>query len=195
MSTEYTPSSSRRPRRGGRSRSRRGDSNPRSKTVQEPKKKTLWQKITSIFRGSSQTTERPAPVRSSNGSGSAASRPHRESAKPAESRASKPVRKPEKIEVTSPRVYVGNLSFDATESDLVELFSGVGLVQNVEIVTNKHTQRSKGFGFVQMQTTEEAKRAVDVLHDKDYMGRKLVVSGAKAVDERRSERPPVQPEQ
>jgi RNA recognition motif-containing protein len=163
--------------------------------VQEPKKKTLWQKITSIFGGSPQKAERPAPVRSSNGSGPAAGRPPRDSAKPAESRAPKPVRKPENIEVTSPRVYVGNLSFDATESDLMELFSGVGLVQNAEIVTNKHTQRSKGFGFVQMQTTEEAKRAVEVLHDKDYMGRKLVVSGAKAVDERRSERTPVQPEQ
>lgn len=97
--------------------------------------------------------------------------------------------------MTTPRVYVGNLSFDATESDLHELFRGVGLVQDIEIVTNKHTQRSKGFGFVQMQSVEEAKRAVEELHDKDYMGRKLVVSGAKAATERRTERSPQQPEQ
>jgi RNA recognition motif-containing protein len=90
--------------------------------------------------------------------------------------------------VTTPRVYVGNLSFDATESDLQELFSGVGAVQNVEIVANRETHRSKGFGFVQLSTVEEAKRAVSELHDKEYMGRKMVVSGAKAVAESRSER-------
>jgi RNA recognition motif-containing protein len=54
----------------------------------------------------------------------------------------------------------------------------------VEIITNKHTQRSKGFGFVQMNSVSEAKRAVDELHDKDYMGRKLVVSGAKLPPDR-----------
>jgi len=105
------------------------------------------------------------------------------------------MRKPEQVEVTSARLYVGNLSFDATESDLSELFSGVGTVQNVEIVMNRHTMKSKGFAFVQMQSIDEAKRAVAELHDKDYMGgRKLVVSGAKAVEERRSERTR-QPEQ
>jgi RNA recognition motif-containing protein len=98
-------------------------------------------------------------------------------------------RKPERVEVTSPRLYLGNLSFDATESDLFELFSGVGQVQNVELVANRETHRSKGFGFVQMTTLEEAKRAVDELHDKEYMGRKLVVSGAKALPEMRSESP------
>ncbi len=59
------------------------------------------------------------------------------------------------------------------ESDLFELFNGVGIVQNVEVVSNKHTQKSKGFAFVQMQSVEEAKRAVSELHDKEYMGRKL----------------------
>ncbi len=107
---------------------------------------------------------------------------HQEGASPRQSR------KPERIEVTTPRVYVGNLSFDATESDLLELFSGIGSVQNVEIVANRETHRSKGFGFVQLSTVEEAKRAVTELHDKEYMGRKMVVSGAKAVAESRSER-------
>lgn len=124
-------------------------------------------------------------------------------AKPASSSQDRParrerptgMRKPEQVEVTSARLYVGNLSFDATESDLSELFSGVGTVQNVEIVMNRHTMKSKGFAFVQMQSIDEAKRAVAELHDKDYMGgRKLVVSGAKAVEERRSERTR-QPEQ
>jgi RNA recognition motif-containing protein len=89
-------------------------------------------------------------------------------------------RKPEAVEVTSPRLYVGNLSFDATESDLFELFNGVGHVQNAEVVSYRHNQRSKGFAFVQMQTIAEAKRAVEELHDKEFLGRKLVVSGAKS---------------
>ena len=91
-------------------------------------------------------------------------------------------RKPEQVEVTSPRLYVGNLSFDATESDLFELFNGVGKVQNAEVVTYKHNQRSKGFAFVQMQSVEEARRAVTELHDKEFLGRKLLVSGAKSND-------------
>ncbi len=81
--------------------------------------------------------------------------------------------------MTSPRLYVGNLSYDATESDLFELFNGVGNVQNAEVVSHKNTQRSKGFAFVQMQSLDEARRAVEVLHDKEFLGRKLVVSGAK----------------
>src|SRR4029453_8954856 len=89
-------------------------------------------------------------------------------------------RQPERVEVTSPRLYVGNLSFDATESDLFELFNGVGHVQNAEVVSYRHNQRSKGFAFVQMQTIEEAKRAVQELHDKEFLGRRLVVSGAKS---------------
>ena len=93
---------------------------------------------------------------------------------------SRPARKPERIEVSSPRLYVGNLSFDATESDLFELFNGVGHVQNAEVVSYRHNQRSKGFAFVQMQTIEEAKRAVEELHDKEFLGRRLVVSGAKS---------------
>ena len=89
-------------------------------------------------------------------------------------------RKPESVEVTTPRLYVGNLSFEATESDLFELFNGVGQVQNAEVVTYKHNQRSKGFAFVQMNTVEEAQRAVTELHDKEFLGRKLLVSGAKS---------------
>ncbi len=89
---------------------------------------------------------------------------------------------PESVAVTTPRLYVGNLSFEATESDLFELFNGVGEVQNAEVVTYKHNQRSKGFAFVQMNTVEEAQRAVTELHDKDFLGRKLLVSGAKSSD-------------
>ncbi len=106
---------------------------------------------------------------------------------PRESRRGTGMRTPEIVEVTTPRLYIGNLSFDATEGDLFELFNGVGSVQNVEIVVNRQTDRPKGFAFVQMQSIDDAKKAVTELHDKEYLGRKLVVSGAKA-SERRDER-------
>jgi len=95
--------------------------------------------------------------------------------------------------VESPRVYVGNLSYDVTEQDLQELFKGIGGVRNVEIVYNRSTHRSKGYGFVEMLHMDEAMRAVEVLHDQPFMGRKLTVSGAKSKgqDEReeREDRP------
>ncbi|RYD34471.1 MAG: hypothetical protein EOP87_09120 [Verrucomicrobiaceae bacterium] len=80
----------------------------------------------------------------------------------------------------SSRVYVGNLSYDVSESDLIDLFKGIGGVRNVEVVYNRTTHRSKGYGFVEMLHVDEAKRAVEVLHDQPFMGRKLTVSGAKS---------------
>ncbi|HAF03365.1 MAG TPA: hypothetical protein DIT76_01265 [Spartobacteria bacterium] len=153
---------------GRRSRSSRGGSRRRgdrrshyqSADAKAPKK-TFWQRVAAFF-GNGKETKKPA-IASRNGAPQ-----------------SRPPRKPEPVEVTSPRLYVGNLSFDATESDLLELFNGVGHVQNAEIVSYRHNQRSKGFAFVQMQTVEEAKRAVEELHDKEFLGRKLVVSGAKS---------------
>ena len=169
--------SGQRRRRGGRNRQ---SSRPRSGDTfhvrREPRKPAgLWDKIKAFFGLAPQ----PAKPSSNGHQRRDEARAPREARPPREPRAPRESRKPEAIEVTSPRLYVGNLSYDASESDLFELFSGVGTVSNVEIVTNKHTQRSKGFGFVQMNAISEAKRAVDELHDKEYMGRKLVVSGAK----------------
>jgi RNA recognition motif-containing protein len=85
--------------------------------------------------------------------------------------------------VESARVYVGNLSYDVTEQDLQELFKGIGGVRSVEIIYNRSTHRSKGYGFVEMLHRDEAVRAVEVLHDQPFMGRKLNVSGAKSKGE------------
>ena len=189
MNSRHSSSGPRR-RRGGRSRSSSSSRPARSgdhfKVTREPRKPAgLWDKIKSFFGLAPQ----PAPA-SSNGSERrersrdqvrGESRPPREAREP---RAPREPRKPEMVEVTTPRLYIGNLSYDAAESDLLELFSGVGTVANIEVITNKHTQRSKGFGFVQMNSVSEAKRAVEELHDKDYMGRKLVVSGAKLPPDR-----------
>ncbi len=90
--------------------------------------------------------------------------------------------------VENRRVYVGNLSYDVTESDLEELFKGIGAVRRVEIVYNRSTHRSKGYGFIEMIDIDEAKRTVEVLHDQFFMGRKLTVSGAKSEDHAQAEK-------
>jgi hypothetical protein len=82
--------------------------------------------------------------------------------------------------VETPRLYVGNLSYDATEYDLEELFKGIGSVRSVELVYNRHTHKSKGYGFVSMANVDEAMRAVEVLHDQPFMGRKMIVNGARS---------------
>jgi hypothetical protein len=168
MKSQSPGRGSRRQRRGGSRR--RFDGRGDRAASKAPAKKSLWQKITALFGGAASPGKSAAPAR--NGSGQS-----RNGASAA--RSTRAPRKPETVEVTSPRLYVGNLSFEATESDLFELFNGVGHVHNAEIVTYKHNERSKGFAFVQMQSVEEAKRAVEELHDKEFLGRKLVVSGAK----------------
>lgn len=170
MASQSSGRGSRRPRGGGGSRRRNNDRPYRPKTaVKEPVKKTFWDKIMGFFSGNGNPPIARVPEQQQPRNGS---RPG-ESPRPSRGR-------PESVEVTTPRLYVGNLSFEATESDLFELFNGVGQVQNAEVVTYKHNQRSKGFAFVQMQTVEEAQRAVTELHDKEFLGRKLLVSGAKS---------------
>jgi len=162
-------SSGRRPRRSrGGSRYRRdGRGRQQDARSKAPAKKTFWQRLAAFFGRNGTAGTKPVATTSSARGGEELPRP---------------ARKPEPVEVTSPRLYVGNLSFDATESDLFDLFNGVGHVQNAEVVTYRHNQRSKGFAFVQMQTVDEAKRAVEELHDKEFLGRKLVVSGAKSAE-------------
>lgn len=174
-------SSGRRPRRSRGGPRRRGDRD-RQPRYQETRganapKKTFWQRLAAFFNGNGQPARKPAAA---SRNGSQPQQSHQSGPRPEQSE--RPARKPEAVEVTSPRLYVGNLSFDAAESDLFELFNGVGHVQNAEVVTYKHNQRSKGFAFVQMQTVDEAKRAVAELHDKEFLGRKLVVSGAKTTE-------------
>ncbi len=83
-------------------------------------------------------------------------------------------------EVDSNRLYLGNLSYDASEYEIEDLFKGVGTVRKVEIVYNRNTHKSKGYGFLEMSSIEEARRAVEVLHDQPFMGRKMIVTAAKS---------------
>lgn len=84
------------------------------------------------------------------------------------------------------RLYVGNLSYSSTESDVQELFGQAGTVVNCELVLDKFTSRSRGFAFVEMDTHEEAQKAVDMFNDQDLQGRPLRVNIARP----REERPP-----
>ena len=74
------------------------------------------------------------------------------------------------------KLYVGNLSFNATQGELEELFGAIGEVQSVNIITDRETGRSRGFGFVEM---ENADKAIQELNGKDLDGRALTVNEAK----------------
>ena len=76
-------------------------------------------------------------------------------------------------------IYVGNVSYNSSEEDLSNLFSEYGTVNSVKIIVNKHTGRSKGFGFVEMANDEEGQKAVESLDGYDLMGRNLRVDPAK----------------
>jgi hypothetical protein len=81
----------------------------------------------------------------------------------------------------SVEIYVGNLSYDLTEDQLRKEFEAYGKVNSARIITNRYTNRSKGFGFVQMPVRAEAEAAVKALSDKDILGRKLKCNEAKNV--------------
>lgn len=77
------------------------------------------------------------------------------------------------------KLYVGNLSFQATSSDLDELFSEFGEVQSAQVVEDRETGRSRGFGFVEMTGEGDAQAAIDALHDQEFQGRRLTVNEAR----------------
>lgn len=79
----------------------------------------------------------------------------------------------------STKLYVGNLSFDTSEHELEELFSGAGTVQSANVITDRDTGRSRGFGFVEMSSTEEANNAIAEFNGKEFGGRDIVVNEAK----------------
>lgn len=89
-------------------------------------------------------------------------------------------RAPLLVEPTTPRLYVGNLSYDTTSEDLAALFSPHGTVAEAAVVTQAGSSRSKGFAFVEMGSVDEAKAAAAALNDKDFQGRQILVTGAKS---------------
>ena len=77
------------------------------------------------------------------------------------------------------KLHVGNLTPSATSSDLREWFAPFGTVLSAQVITDRDTGRSKGFGFVEMDTDEQAQAAIQGLHDQEYDGRRLTVDEAK----------------
>ena len=77
------------------------------------------------------------------------------------------------------KIYVGNLAFSATESSINELFSQHGTVDSCRLITDRDTGRSKGFGFVEMSTDEEAQKAISSLNGREVEGRALTVNEAR----------------
>jgi RNA recognition motif-containing protein len=76
-------------------------------------------------------------------------------------------------------IYVGNLSYEVTEDDLKEAFSAFGQVESVKIIKDNYSDRSKGFGFVEMPTRGEAQAAIEGLQGKDLKGRAINVNEAR----------------
>ncbi len=82
------------------------------------------------------------------------------------------------------KLYVGNLTYNVTNADLEQLFSQFGSVQSAQVIQDRDTNRSKGFGFVEMSSDAEARAAIDALHDQEHDGRRLTVNEAKPREDR-----------
>ena len=82
------------------------------------------------------------------------------------------------------KLYVGNLNYQTTNANLEELFAAYGEVRSAQVIMDRETGRSKGFGFVEMQDASAAQAAIEALHDKEYQGRRLTVNEARPREDR-----------
>jgi len=87
-------------------------------------------------------------------------------------------------EIMATKLYVGNLSFNATTADLEALFGQVGAVASVNIITDKFSGQSRGFGFVEMESQQEAQAAIERFNGYELQGRALTVNEARPQGER-----------
>jgi len=83
------------------------------------------------------------------------------------------------------KLYCGNLSYDVTSDDLRQMLSEFGTVDSAQVIEDRDSGRSKGFGFVEMSTDEEAKAAIDALNGKEMNGRALTINEARPREDRR----------
>lgn len=82
------------------------------------------------------------------------------------------------------KLYVGGLPYSTTDQELRDAFGQAGTVTSVTIIMDKFSGRSKGFGFIEMSSDEEAQKAIQMWHDQDFGGRKLTVNVARPMEER-----------
>jgi len=90
------------------------------------------------------------------------------------------------VKYMSAKLFVGNLTFTATENDLQDHFAQAGVVVSVNIMQDRMTGRSRGFAFVEMGSKEEAEKAIQMFHSKEFQGRPLTVNEARPREERPS---------
>lgn len=76
-------------------------------------------------------------------------------------------------------IYVGNLPFTTTDTELEDLFSKFGQINRAAVITDRETGRSRGFGFVEMENEEEGKKAIEEMNESDFSGRQLTVNEAR----------------
>ncbi len=81
-------------------------------------------------------------------------------------------------------IYVGNLNYKVREEELQQVFEQYGSVTSVKVIKDKHTGRSKGFGFVEMKNDDEAQRAIEGLNNTEVFNRKIIASVAKEPKDR-----------
>jgi len=86
--------------------------------------------------------------------------------------------------MVSKKLYVGNLTYQVSSSDLEQMFSQFGAVESAQVIEDRDTGRSKGFGFVEMSSEAEAHAAIQGLNDQDHNGRRLTVNEAKPRESR-----------
>jgi len=79
----------------------------------------------------------------------------------------------------SAKLYVGNLEYSVTGDQLGEHFAQAGKVDSATVISDRYSGRSKGFGFVEMSSEEEAKKAIEMLNGKDFQGRNIIVNEAR----------------
>jgi RNA recognition motif-containing protein len=84
------------------------------------------------------------------------------------------------------KLYVGGLAYSVTDDQLQQLFASHGTVQSAKVITDKYTDRSRGFGFVEMSTQEEAEKAIQALNGSQHEGRNLTVDFSKPREDRSS---------
>ena len=144
----------------------------KQKVPRRAKKKSIIQKVLELFGigkpKKKSTRKKPTSNKNSRPKRKKVTRPKREH------------KAPEKIPITTGRLYVGNLPYKTTDEELKELFNQAGETLSAEVVRHRRNNRSKGYAFVEMADAETAQKAASQMNEYIYLERKLIVNGAKS---------------
>ena len=144
----------------------------KQKVPRRAKKKSIIQKVLELFGigkpKKKSTRKKPTSNKNSRPKRKKVTRPKREH------------KAPEKIPITTGRLYVGNLPYKTTDEELKELFNQAGETLSAEVVRHRRNNRSKGYAFVEMADAETAQKAASQMNEYVYLERKLIVNGSKS---------------